>query len=337
LGGLGQTPGGALVLDRVFAGPATSSEPAVFTFPARSGREVVIMAISPAETDLTLTIFDPQGNEMEYIDSHFGEQAEYYLLAPTADGEYRIEVAPYSGAGNFMIGVLGLADDAPGILLTDADTTANGPIEYTLTSGGNGAFLVYMEVEEEADLTLTLLDADGNELAYVDAGFSGEPELLFFPTSDTADYTLRVDDFTAGSYEIYIAGAELVGPPPPPGGGDNGNSGGGNGGTGDIDGAAIAVSDAFNTDYPVIDGATDFIEIGTGINYSIADISLAEVAAFYRYQADLMGLTERTITTFISDEVVNLVFDGGEQGALVIQAIPLGGGTINVNVRYEDI
>ncbi|MCB8959351.1 MAG: hypothetical protein H6651_03500 [Ardenticatenales bacterium] len=333
LGGLGQAGGAALVLDKVFAGPATSSQPASFTFPALAGRAVVIMALSPAETDLTLRIFDPQGNEMEYIDSHFGETAEYYLLDPAADGEYRIEVAPYSGEGNFMIGVLGLADDAPGILLTDADTTANGAIEYTLTSGGDGAFLIYMDVEDEADLTLTLLDADGNQVAYVDGGFSGEPEVLFYATSGIADYTLVVDDYSSGSYEIYIGGAELVGPPPV--GGDNGN--GGSSGSAGGDGSAIAASDAFNTDYPVIDGATDFIEIGTGINYSIANVSLSEVAEFYRYQASLLGLTERTVTTFISDDVVNLVFDGADEGALVVQAVPLGGGVINVNVRYEDV
>ena len=68
LGGVGPA-GGALVLDRVFTGPATSSQPAIFTFPARSGREVVVMAYSPTETDLTLTIFDPQGNEVEYVDN----------------------------------------------------------------------------------------------------------------------------------------------------------------------------------------------------------------------------------------------------------------------------
>ena len=337
LGGFGANPGGAnLVFDRVFVGPASSSEPAVFSFPARAGRAVVIMAISPSESDLTLTIFDPQDNEVGYVDDEISDAPEYYVLDPTADGTYRIEVAPFTGTGDFMIGVLGLAADAPGMLLTDMDSTENGTVDYGLTATGNGAFLVYMAVEADADLTLTLLDANGNELVNIDEGWSGEPEVLFYQTDGAAEYTLRVDDFTAGSYELYIGGAELMGPPPAGGGNDGGNAGDNGNAGGDIDGAAIPATDEFNSAYPVIDGATGYLEAGGVVIYQLTDYGLAEVAAFYRYQAAQNGLTERSINTFISEDVVSIVFDGSDGELWIVQVVPLGEGEINVAISSEE-
>ena len=341
-GSLGGSSGGAvgdgpgLVLDRVISGASTSGSPAVFPFQAREGREVVFMTISPSEADLTMTLIGPGGEQIDYQDASVSD-AEYIYFNPPADGQYLIEVEPFSGQADFLVGVIGLAADAPAMLLTDSGNTGNGPVEYDLTAGSDGAFLIYLEPLDDEDMTLTLLDSNGNEVDYADAGFSGEGEAILYPVNG-GDFTLIVDNFTSGNtdYNLYIAGAQLVGPPPAGSGGNSG-SGGTSGGGGSIDGSTIAATDAYGNQYPVIDGAYDVIEIGTGLNYSIEGLSLAEIAEFYRYQASLLGLEERTITTIISEDVVNLVFDGSDEGALVMQAVPLGNGVVNVNVRFEDI
>jgi hypothetical protein len=92
-----------------------------------------------------------------------------------------------------------------------------------------------------------------------------------------------------------------------------------------------------DVEFPMPDDAQNVMELGGGaINFQTG-LSLKEVAEFYREAFANQGLTERTITTLISEDVVNLVFDGAPNGqAVVVQAIPLGD-TTNVNVRYEDV
>ena len=92
-----------------------------------------------------------------------------------------------------------------------------------------------------------------------------------------------------------------------------------------------------DVEFPMPDDAQNVMELGEGaINFQTG-LRLDKVAEFYREAFAAQGLTERTITTLISEDVVNLVFDGAPNGqAVVVQAIPLGD-TTNVNVRYEDV
>ena len=334
-GNAGDGPG--LVLDRIISGEATSGSPAVFTFQARSGRDVAFITVSPSEADLTLTLRGPGGEEIAYQDDTISD-AEYIYFDPPADGQYTVEVAPFSGQGDFLLGVIGLAADAPAMLLTDSANTGNGPVEYNLTAGEDGAFIIYLDPLDEEDVTLTLLDSNGNEVEYSDAGFSGEPEAILYPV-DGGEYTLVVDNFTSGNtnYDIYIAGAPLAGPPPAGAGGNSGNAGGNSGNSGDIDGAAIASTDEFGDRYPVIDGAYDAFEIGSDFTYSLEGLSLAEVVEFYRYQASQLGFNERGQLTVISGDVVSLVFDGSDEGALVVQAVATEPGVVTIVLRFEDI
>ncbi len=104
--------------------------------------------------------------------------------------------------------------------------------------------------------------------------------------------------------------------------------------------AEESVSETIETDFPLLDDAANiqtFDDDRSTINYETS-ATLAEVAQFYQEALTAQGLTERTINTIVSDQTVNLVFDGAENGrAVVVQAIPLGEDTRNVNVRYEDL
>ena len=89
-------------------------------------------------------------------------------------------------------------------------------------------------------------------------------------------------------------------------------------------------------DFPLPDDARNVTDMGGTVNFQ-TDLSLEEVADFYIQEITDMGYTEREITTVISEDVVNLVFDDPEGGeSIVVQAIPLDDAT-NVGIRYEDV
>lgn len=87
--------------------------------------------------------------------------------------------------------------------------------------------------------------------------------------------------------------------------------------------------------FPLPDDAHDVMEIEGGVNFR-TDMSMEEIAEFYRQEITDMGYVEREVTTVVNEDLVNLVFDnpaGGE--SIVIQAIPLEGET-NVGIAYRD-
>jgi hypothetical protein len=88
--------------------------------------------------------------------------------------------------------------------------------------------------------------------------------------------------------------------------------------------------------FPLPDDARNVMEMSGVVNFQ-TDLSLEEVAEFYRQEITAMGYVEYEATTVISEKTVNLVFNdpaGGE--SIVVQSIPLDDAT-NVSIRYEDI
>jgi hypothetical protein len=95
--------------------------------------------------------------------------------------------------------------------------------------------------------------------------------------------------------------------------------------------------------FPLPEDATNvqavFSGAGGSINYETS-LSPEEVADFYRETLTPDGAVEREILTQITDGILNLVFDNwaySDGRAVVIQTVPLGPDTLNVNVRFEDI
>jgi hypothetical protein len=93
-----------------------------------------------------------------------------------------------------------------------------------------------------------------------------------------------------------------------------------------------------STKFPLPTDATNFMDLGEGgINFQ-TKMSLKDAVAFYRDAFSKQGLKEREITTTISDTVFSIVFDGHPSGkAVVVQGVDLGGGVLNINIRFEDI
>ena len=97
---------------------------------------------------------------------------------------------------------------------------------------------------------------------------------------------------------------------------------------------------SFDTEFPLPEDVQGFMHLGQGdkaINFQ-TKMTFDEAVAFYRAKFKEMGLSEETILTSIEDEGFSMVFKGSANGkALVIQGVDLGNGTINLNIRYEDL
>lgn len=114
------------------------------------------------------------------------------------------------------------------------------------------------------------------------------------------------------------------------GGNDDGGSGGGGGKSGEV-------MDAVGVGLPK-GNISNLTVTGNSVNFQVDGTSIDEMVSYYRGETQGNNLTERTLLTSITDTAVNLVFDGHSSGkALVIQMVDLGEGTINVNIRLEDV
>jgi len=92
-----------------------------------------------------------------------------------------------------------------------------------------------------------------------------------------------------------------------------------------------------DSEFPMPDDAANVVSVAGNVNFQ-TKLSLEEVMAFYRDTYGKQGLTERELLTTVTDGVFSFVFDGDPSGkAIVIQGVDLGDGTMNVNIRFEDV
>jgi hypothetical protein len=95
--------------------------------------------------------------------------------------------------------------------------------------------------------------------------------------------------------------------------------------------------DDYDTEFPLPEDVQNFMG-GEGTANFATSLTVEEATAFYRDALGAMGLTERTINTSITETTFSMVFDGHENGkAVVVQAVDLGNGTTNINIRFEDV
>ena len=94
----------------------------------------------------------------------------------------------------------------------------------------------------------------------------------------------------------------------------------------------------YATEFPLPADVQNYTDMGSGsINYQTS-MKLNDVVAFYRDAFAKAGYEERDITTVINDTTFSIVWDGHPSGqAIVVQGVDLGNGTVNVNVRLEDV
>ncbi|MBU0510754.1 MAG: hypothetical protein KJ638_03500 [Chloroflexi bacterium] len=115
-----------------------------------------------------------------------------------------------------------------------------------------------------------------------------------------------------------------------------GGGGSGSSGVGDSPSSAGG-SGKYDTEFPLPSKVENFMDLGDSINYQ-TPMKLTEVVDFYRDAFESAGYVERDILTGITEDTFSIVWDGHPSGkAIVIQGVDLGGGSVNVNIRLEDV
>jgi len=94
----------------------------------------------------------------------------------------------------------------------------------------------------------------------------------------------------------------------------------------------------YDTEFPLPEDASQFTDMGNkSINFQTG-LSIKDALAFYRDAFEKAGYKERTINTSTTDTTFSVVFDGHSSGkAIVVQAVDLGGGKTNINIRFDDV
>lgn len=97
-------------------------------------------------------------------------------------------------------------------------------------------------------------------------------------------------------------------------------------------------SGGYQTDFPMPTSVTNFTDLGNGTVNFQTTMTIGESVGFYRDALSAAGLSERAITTSITETTFSMVFDGHSSGrAVVVQGVDLGDGTTNINLRFEDV
>ncbi len=88
--------------------------------------------------------------------------------------------------------------------------------------------------------------------------------------------------------------------------------------------------------FPLPENVDNFTEemAGDTVNFQ-TEMSSDAVYTFYKDAFTQQGLVERELVTVHDGTTVNLVFDGNDKGAIVVQAVVLPTGNTNVNIRFE--
>ena len=90
--------------------------------------------------------------------------------------------------------------------------------------------------------------------------------------------------------------------------------------------------------FPLPDDVQNFLLLDeNSVNFQTG-LTLEEAMDFYRQELGALGLTEREILTVFEGSTFSMVFDGGPDGlSVVVQGVDLGGGSSNINIRYEAV
>jgi hypothetical protein len=104
-----------------------------------------------------------------------------------------------------------------------------------------------------------------------------------------------------------------------------------------VDGEGNAANTS-NAGFLMTSDAYDILENSDGSLLFFTKFSLDDVLKFYRDEYTSRGYQERELLTAVSDNTINLVFDGDPGGkAILIQCVDLGDGSRTVAIRLVDI
>ena len=180
-----------------------------FPFTTFAGELVVTQVMPDLDLDVVLGIYNDDTDELiEEIDDSTGFE-EAIFVAPD-DGNYLFRVSGYEGStGAYDINLIGSEtvcfELAPGYLVIGRFGDKN-LFEYYIGGAAGEQVTFTAKTEDDVDLILQLTDFDGNIIASVDDGFTGDEEVLVYTFETDGLLILQVSDFMElGSGEFLLS------------------------------------------------------------------------------------------------------------------------------------
>lgn len=94
----------------------------------------------------------------------------------------------------------------------------------------------------------------------------------------------------------------------------------------------------YDTEFPLPDDVINFMTVSDGIISFQTKMSISDALDFYKEELTKQGYTERPLLTATTDTTFSTVFDGHKSGkAIIVQAVDLGNGTINISISLQTI
>jgi len=91
------------------------------------------------------------------------------------------------------------------------------------------------------------------------------------------------------------------------------------------------------SEFPVPQDVKNVTNLDNSVINFQTKLGIKESMDFYKSEFTKLNLTERTITTSVTDTTFSMVFDGSSNGqAIVVQGVTIENNT-NISIRYEKI
>lgn len=212
----GATHQGDIALGDTVEGTLDEEEAHAYTF-SDGPATVDIVLQGSNDMDAVLELYDPDNELLEVADSTFSGGEEVIAAITLDEGDYTIVVRDYfDDGGDYTLEVREAAEPEP--IETDdqgeidLDEEVSGILDpeqlhgWTFITTSDGDFTITLTCSEDLDGVLAMYDEDGRLIDEVDAGLTGEQELLFAPNLPAGTYTIVVRDYygNGGSYSLLV-------------------------------------------------------------------------------------------------------------------------------------
>lgn len=221
---------GFLLFDDVMNGTLTANEQSVWDFIGLSG-ETIDITVQPLDgQDIVLDVVDETGTsilESGPVDNSFETEAitgleitqsgTYFIVitgfSPEDAGEYTLTFVESGSSTTSGSGEVPTAEGsvAYGQTVNGTVPTETGTSAFTFNGSAGDIISVVVEPDDELDVVIDVIDANGNSILYAgrDNYFGTEVVMIVLP--ETGTYSIVVDAFddaVGGAYQLTLGGPD---------------------------------------------------------------------------------------------------------------------------------
>jgi len=185
-----------------------------------SAGQVVNLLVTPIgeSLDLELWLLSPDLLELARVDDRLTDEQENINYVIRESGNYIVLVREFFGeAGEYELSLRFGAEEAErelgAISAGQSQSATLGPrssARWTFAALQGASYLIeVLPTGELADLVITLLDPDGEEVAIGDSTLAGEPEALTVRVTEAGQWSLLVHEFFGLAAEFTVTLTEI--------------------------------------------------------------------------------------------------------------------------------